>query len=166
MYNVINTINTDVCYWWKLLRVNLKISHHKENFFFKFHVYIRWWMFKKLNLIIILRCMLVKSLWLLTLNLHRTVCQSCLNQTERKKKKKQKKVSMIWGTCRIMIKSNIHVIGVPKRKEEKICAENNIWRNNEQNFPCLLKTEIWEDVKGHSKFLYCMKAKYITKKRG
>ena len=146
MCNVVNIINTNVCYWWKLLRVNLKISHHKDNFFLKFHVYIRWWMFKKLNLIIILRCMLVKSLWLLTLNLHSTVCQSCLNQTERKKKK-QKKVSMIWGTCRIMIKSNIHIIGVPKRKEKKICAENNIWRNNEQNFPCLLKTEIWEDIK-------------------
>ena len=142
MYNVINIINTDVCYKWELLRVNLKISHHKENVFFKFHVYIRWWMFMKLNLIIILRCILVKSLWLLTLNLVLCVNHVLVKlkeQQQQQKKKKQKKVSVIWETCRIMTKSNIHVIGVPKGVEKKISAEN-IWRNNEQKFPCLLKT--------------------------
>ena len=33
MYNLINAIDKAVCYIWKLLRVNPKSSHHKENIF-------------------------------------------------------------------------------------------------------------------------------------
>ena len=37
MFNMINVINTAVCYTWKLLRVNHKHSHHKaKKFFFDF----------------------------------------------------------------------------------------------------------------------------------
>ena len=35
-YNMINVINTVVCYIWKLLRVNPESSHHNEKYFFSF----------------------------------------------------------------------------------------------------------------------------------
>ena len=41
MYNMINIINTAVCYTWKL-RVNSKSSYHKESFFFFFSFVSMW----------------------------------------------------------------------------------------------------------------------------
>ena len=53
MYNMINIINTAVCYIWKLLREQILGSHHKENIFFflflLFCIFMRWWM--SLNLL-------------------------------------------------------------------------------------------------------------------
>ena len=42
-YNMINIINTTVCYIWKLLRVNPKSFHHKEKFIFLLFNFVSIW---------------------------------------------------------------------------------------------------------------------------
>ena len=88
MYNnLINIINTAVCYVWKLTRVNLKSFHHRNKTFF--HSLI-------LNLYETMdvhqtyndnRFMMYGSqiVMLYTLNLESVVCQLYLNKTTRKK---------------------------------------------------------------------------------
>ena len=76
-------------YTGKLLRVNPKSSHHKGKYFFlffKFCIYMKWWMFTKL-MIIISKCM---QIIMYTLNLSSAVCQWYLNKTGSEERKNVK----------------------------------------------------------------------------
>ena len=79
------TVNTALCYIWKLLRVNPRSSHHKENFFFLFNFVSLWddgcsLMFCGSHFMMYLS----QFIMLFTLNLYSAVCQLYLNKPGRK----------------------------------------------------------------------------------
>ena len=86
MYNVMIIINTAVCYM-KVLRVNPKNSHHKENIFSYFFNSVSIFddgYFTELIVIIIASC-IKSNLYAIHLKLIQCVCQLCLNKTGRRK---------------------------------------------------------------------------------
>ena len=96
MYDKIYIINTDVWYMWKLLKVNPKNSHHKEKVFFSFVNFVpnmKWWIFTKLTMVIILYGNILENpiIMLCTLNLCNAICQFYLSNTRRKNKNPKNK---------------------------------------------------------------------------
>ena len=89
MYNMINTIDTAVCYIWKLLnRVNPKSSHHKEKtlFFYFFNFVSIWDDGCSLNLLWSSFRDISHIIMLYTLNSYSAVYLLYLSKTGRKNK--------------------------------------------------------------------------------
>ena len=86
MYNVMIVINTAICYA-KVLRVNPKNSHHKENIFSYFFNSVSIFDDGCLTeLIVIITSLCIKSnLCAVHLKLVQCMCQLCLKKTGRRK---------------------------------------------------------------------------------